>query len=208
MFKNFILFLIIIFLLTGCFGQNQALSISQAQKNMLANKKVLMVIAPKDFRDAEYNEPREVFAENGIEVKTASIQSGESVGAEGTVVSIDLTVSAVKVEDFDAVAFIGGPGMAQIINDESLQILAKQFFKTGKLTTAICVAPAILAKTGILRGKSATSWSGAKGDLEDGGANYVEKEVVVDGKIITGNGPGAARKFGEEITRYLANGYK
>lgn len=169
----------------------------------LSDKKVLMVIAPKDFRDAEYTEPREVIEASGVGVKIASIQGGIAIGAEGTKVQIDLTVSQANVEDYDAVVFIGGPGMVEIISDDSLQVLAKKFYDAGKLTAAICVAPAILAKQGILSDKKATAWSGVKGDLEAGGADYTGGAVAVDGKIITASGPAAAREFGEKIVEAL-----
>ncbi len=162
-----------------------------------------MVIAPTDFRDQEYIEPRSVFDEYGIGVKVASIQSGESKGADGTVVKIDLTVSEVNVNDFDAVVFVGGPGMGQIIKDESLQILAKKFYNTNKIVAAICVSPAILAYAGILKNKNATSWLGVKDVLEDNGAVYTGELVSIDGKIVTGNGPGAAHKFGLKIVNLL-----
>ena len=191
-------------LLTGCaVGQEIKQTVQPEMKDMPTGKKILMVIAPKDFRDAEYNEPRKIFDQSGLEVKVASIQSGTSVGAEGTVVKIDLTVSEVKVDEFDAVAFIGGPGMAQIVDDVSLQILAGQFYHAGKLTTAICVAPAILAKAGILAGKQATAWSGARGDLEAEGASFTGQAVTVDDKIITADGPGSAQEFGQKIVQAL-----
>ena len=170
---------------------------------ILTNKKVLMVIPPKDFRDSEYNEPRQVIENSGAEIKVGSIQSGIAIGAEGTKVQIDLTVSEVNVEDFDAVVFVGGPGMAQIIDDESLQVLAKKFYDTGKLTAAICVAPAILAKAGILSGKQVTAWAGVKEDLESAGANFTGESVTVDGNVITGNGPATAKEFGEKIVEEL-----
>ena len=200
--KHLIIFLTIILLLTGCSTKKDAVQPSGGDM-VLISKKVLMVIPPKDFRDAEYNEPRQVIENSGAEVKVASIQSGTSVGAEGTVVQIDLTVSEVSVEDFDAVVFVGGPGMAQIVDDESLQVLAKKFYDAGKLTTAICVAPAILAKAGIMSGKQATAWAGVKEDLENSGAVYTGEPVTVDGKIITGSGPSAAKEFGEKIVENL-----
>lgn len=192
--------LLLILLLTGCVGNK-----SQPSKGdmSLAGKKILMVIAPMNFRDAEYNEPRSVLENSGAEIKVASIQKGTSIGAEGTKVEIDLTVSEVNVGDYDVVAFIGGPGMAEIIDDDSLQILAKKFYDAGKLTTAICVAPAILAKAGILSGKQATAWSGSENDLTAGGASYTGEPVTIDGKIVTADGPTSARAFGEKIAELL-----
>jgi protease I len=201
--KNFLILLIAILLITGC-----ALNKDDAQSNKdmaLQSKKVLIVVAPIDFRDEEYTELRQVLENAGAEVKVASIQGGTAKGAGGTEAKIDLTVSEVNVDDFDAIAFIGGPGMAQIVGDESLQVLAKKFYNAGKLTTAICVAPAILARVGILEGKQATSWQGSQEDLNNGGATYTGAAVTQDGRIITANGPAAAREFGEKIVEALSS---
>lgn len=164
---------------------------------------ILMVIAPRDFRDQEYNDPRKIFDNEGIKVKVASTQKGISIGADGTAVKIDLSIGEVKAEEFRAVVFIGGPGMVQIIDDENLQILAKEFYGAGKITAAICVAPAILAKAGILSSKKATAWPGVENELIAKGALFSQRSVVVDGKIITANGPASAREFGEEIVKAL-----
>jgi protease I len=199
--NKLILFLILFLLLTGC-GIGIKRNNEQPKGNM-TEANILMVVAPRDFRDAEYSDPRKVFEEAGAQVKVASIQSGVAIGAEGAQINIDLTVGQVEPEKFDAVVFVGGPGMAEIINDESLQVLAKKFYGEGKITAAICVAPAILAQAGILQGKNATSWSGVRETLEKGGASFSSKTVVVNGKIITAEGPTVAREFGEEIVKAL-----
>ena len=201
-FKKILILSILIILLPGCslpFGKKQP-SINDMN---LKSKKILMVVSPIDFRDAEYFEPRKILEAAGAEIKTASIQSGIAKGADGGETKIDLTVSDVNVADFDAVAFIGGPGMAEIVGDESLQILARKFYDAGKLTTAICVAPSILAKAGVLQGKKATSWPDVKEDLIKGGADYTGGAVMIDGKIITADGPASAKKFGERIAEAL-----
>ena len=162
-----------------------------------------MVISPIDFRDVEYFTPKKIFEEAGIEVKTASIQSGVARGADGGEAKVDLTISDADPTQFDAVAFIGGPGMAMIVGDESLQVLAKKFFQADKLTTAICVAPAILARAGVLRGLEATSFPDVRPDLEAGGATYIDQSVIESGKIITANGPAAASDYADAILRNL-----
>ena len=81
------LWLIFLFLLlTGC-GVKKDIS---QPKNYMPTAKILMVVAPRDFRDVEYNEPRKIFEEAGAQVKVASIQTGTATGAEGTKVNIDL----------------------------------------------------------------------------------------------------------------------
>jgi protease I len=170
---------------------------------MLTNKKILMVIAPRDFRDAEYNEPRKVFEEKEIDVKVTSIKICEAIGTEGTIVPIDFKISDLSIDDFDAVVFVGGPGMVKIIDNKELHELAINFFRVGKLVAAICVAPAILAKAGILKGMRATSWPGVREDLEKNEANYIKEDIVVDENIITASGPLVAKNFGEEIVNNL-----
>lgn len=162
-----------------------------------------MVVAPKDFRDEEYLEPRQVLEQGGVEVKVASLNLGEAKGVGGAIAPIDAMVEQVSAADYDAVLFVGGPGMVNLVSDQRLTKLTKDFYETGKLTTAICVAPAILAKAGILAGKRATSWSGAKSDLTNGGANYTGESVTIEGKIITANGPATAKEFGERVLEAL-----
>ncbi len=202
MAKKVIFIILFLILLLGCslpFGKKQA-----STNNMnTAKKKILMVVSPIDFRDAEYFEPKKVLEASGAEIKTASIQGGIAKGTDGGEARIDLTISDVNISDFDAVVFVGGPGMAQIVADDSLQMLAKKFYVAGKLTTAICVAPSILARAGILEGKQATSFDSVKEDLKNGKANYTGNKVEIDGKIITANGPEAAKEFGEKIVEAL-----
>jgi protease I len=158
-----------------------------------------MVVAPLDFRDVEYFTPKKIFENAGFTVTTASIQSGVARGAEGGEAKIDLTVSQADPENFVAVVFVGGPGMQIISGDESLQALAIKFFKTDKLTAAICVAPAILAEAGLLTGIEATSHPDVKQILADNGAKFLDQPVVGGAKIITADGPEASAEFGRQI---------
>ncbi|MFA4833485.1 MAG: DJ-1/PfpI family protein [Patescibacteria group bacterium] len=197
--KKIGLFLFLILILTGCGIKKDN---GQPKENM-NGANILMVVAPRGFRDAEYSDPRKIFEEAGIKVQVASIQPGVAVGAEGLEVNVDLTVGQAEPEKFEAVVFIGGPGMLEIIDDESLQVLAKKFYQEGKITAAICAASAILAQAGVLEGKTAAGWSGVRETIEKGGATFSSQSVVTDGKIITADGPASAREFGEEIVEAL-----
>lgn len=170
----------------------------------MANKKVLMVIVA-DFRDPEYFKPKEIFANQGLEVKTASLKKEEITGADGGKTKAELAVGEVAVDEFSAVVFVGGPGMISEVDNPALIGLAQKFYQAGKLTTAICVSPAILANAGILQGKKATAWSGIQKRLEKGGADFTGENVTIDGKIITASGPQAAEKFAQTIVQSLAS---
>ena len=181
--------------------------ISMPEKT-IENKKIAMVVAFQDFRDEEYFVPKEILEEAGAEVKTASNQVGRALGADGGEVETDLLISETNMADFDGVVFIGGPGCLENLDNENSYKVAKETVFQGKVLASICISPVILAKAGVLEGKKATVWSSPMDKspiqiLEENGAIYYDELVVVDGKIITGNGPGAAREFGEAIKELL-----
>ncbi len=165
--------------------------------------RVLMVIAPRNFRDEEYFVPKGIFEGHSIEVETASKITGDINGFEGGTTNASHSLSEVEVASFDAVVFVGGQGMVEYIDDPEMTKLAQDFSAQGKIVAAICVASAILANAKILSGKNATSWEGVKDTLISQGANYSGQALEVDGNIITANGPAAAEIFGEEILKHL-----
>ncbi len=182
--------------------------ITMPPEKVLEGKKVVMVIAFRDFRDREYFEPKRILEEAGAEVKTASTKEGKAIGADGGDTQVDLLISKVNPEEFDAVVFIGGPGALKELDNETSYNLIKETVEKNKVLAAICISPVILAKAGVLKGKKATVWSSLMDKsaikiLEEQGAVYEKKPVVVDGKIITGQGPQAAKEFGETILRVL-----
>lgn len=206
--KLLILFLLLIFAftLTGCFKKpGPALKVEE-EKSMttLSGKKVLMIIASKDFRDEEYLKPREILEREGIEVKVASSSLEEAQGMFGTQVKPDISLDEVNVADFEAIIFVGGVGASEYWDNSTAHKIVKETVVQNKVLAAICLAPVTLAKAGVLSGKKATVWSSEKGELEENGAEVVDQDVVVDGKIITGSGPQAAQEFGKMIVRVLA----
>lgn len=169
-----------------------------------AHHRVAMVVAFRDFRDVEYFIPRDVLQGAGAEIVNISSQKGIAIGADGGEVEIDLVPAEFKAEDFDAVVFMGGPGMAKRLDDEDFQRIAKETVRANKVLGAICIAPALLAKAGVLKGKKATVWSGPLERspiriLEEGGAIYQDEDVVIDGKVVTAKGPTAAKEFAEAV---------
>jgi len=173
----------------------------------LSGKKILMVIAFRDFRDKEYFVPKKIFEDAKIEVKTASDKKGIAIGADGGDTQVDFLISEVSVDDFDAIVFVGGPGALNHLDNENSYRLARETVEKGKVLGAICISPLILAKSGVLKGKKATVWtdftkSQAK-ILKENGAIFEEKDVVVDGKIVTGSGPQASENFAKEIINLL-----
>ncbi|NIA02395.1 MAG: DJ-1 family protein [Nitrospirae bacterium] len=164
--------------------------------------KILSIIAPNDFQDIEYSDSKSALEKSGHEVITASSQP-QTTGKFGLEVTTDILISKIDPENYDAIAFIGGPGVYQFFENKRLQDLAKTFYKSGKPTCAICAAPVILANAGLLQDKKSTCWDGEGETIQSKGALYSGNDVEVDGNIITANGPASAKKFGETIAKAL-----
>lgn len=165
-----------------------------------------MIISFRDFRDEEYFIPKEIFEKNGKEVSTLSTQKGIALGSQGGEAEVDGEIKDLNVEDFDVFVFVGGQGsLKELDNNDSYEIVQEAFSK-GKLIGAICISPVILANSGILSGKESTVWSsGLKKEgikiLKENNAIYKKEAVVVDGNIITANGPQSAEEFANVIVK-------
>jgi protease I len=166
------------------------------------SKRILMVIAPQDFRDEELSEPREIFEKEGWTVEIASTKICQASGMLGAVVPVTRILADIRPNDYDAVVVVGGMGSPGYLwNDARLHEILQTIEKNGKVVASICLSGAVLAKAGLLNGKKATVWEMPESleALSRGGAVYTGEPVTVDGRIITANGPDAARDFGRTV---------
>lgn len=116
----------------------------------------------------------------------------------------DALAAEVDYDTLDGIVLPGGmPGTLNLQADETVNKVIRQFAAEGKLVCAICAAPSVLGAAGILEGKCATCHPGFEEKLT--GAKVEEKEVVVDGNVITSRGMGTAIPFALEIVRYFAD---
>jgi len=165
--------------------------------------KVLMIIAPRNFRDEELFHTKEELEAAGNSVMIASTTTGTASGMLDGTAKPDITINEVNVDDYDAVVFVGGTGSSIYFNDQKAHKIAKTANEKGKLVCAICIAPSTLANAGLLRGKKATSYPSEEGNLRSKGANFTGNSVEKDGNIITATGPSAAKEFGRTIAKSL-----
>jgi len=207
--KIILIILIIILLGTGCYfllfkHKEQPVSLNELNMTKVENKKIAMIVAFSDFRDEEYFVPRKIFDQSGAKVSVVSDKPGTAKGTEGGEVDIEMELNELNVKDFDAIVFIGGPGAINHLDNQLAYKIAQEAVEQNKILSAICISPSILAKAGVLRGKKATVWTSALNKeaqkvLEENGAIFQKDAVVQDGKIITANGPSAAKDFAEKI---------
>ena len=172
---------------------------------METDKSIVMVVAQKDFQSDEYAIPRQIFEQAGFGVRVASSQSGECYGSSGETIYADLNFDGINVEDFDAVVFVGGPGTEELIKDSGAAEIAKVFSEQNKLVSAICWAPSVLARAGIIKGKRITAWGESKADIEAAGGIFTGEKITVDGLIVTANGPSSAGDFAQKVVNLLSD---
>ncbi|KUG20629.1 MAG: DJ-1/PfpI family protein [Methanomicrobiaceae archaeon] len=168
--------------------------------------KLLLAIAPERFRDEELEKPSEIFAEAGIEYDIASTRTGACSGMLGCTAEATLTFEEADPDSYDGIVVVGGMGAKEYLwEDEPLRTLVRAFFGQGKVVAAICLAPVVFARAGILGGRQATVFSTdeSRREMEKGGANLVKIPVVADMQIVTASGPDAAAAFAETIIQKL-----
>lgn len=173
------------------------------QEGSLSGKKVVMIIAPQNFRDEELLQPKDILTEKGAQVKIASASLEAAVGMLGAEVKPDMLVSEIKPEDWDVIILVGGAGASHYWDDLSIHSMLNEAVKQNKIVGAICFAPVTLANAGILSGKKATVFASETKKLADKGAECTGKDVERDGNIITASGPQAAKEFGNAIASAL-----
>ncbi len=172
--------------------------------------KVLMIVAQTGFQHIEYNDTNDELEKAGVDVSVASFEKAEAIGKDGSKTDVDIGIKGVDVSGYDAVVLIGGPGAGrQLVGNQDVIKLVQDFDNSEKVVAAICISPVVLAQARLLDGRKATVWNGDEKQeeiLTAEGAEYVEEDVVVDTRIITANGPDAAREFGKTIVKVLKEG--
>lgn len=154
------------------------------------------------FEEIEAVAPLDITHRAGMDVKSVSITGNLNVrGANGIELKADCLIEDVDLDD--ALWFIlpgGLPGASNLAECKLLADKLRERIANGQKVAAICASPAVvLASAGLLKGRKATCYPGFEDMLVDGGADHIEKSVVVDNNIITANGPGSALKFGYAI---------
>lgn len=143
-----------------------------------------------------------------IDVKTVSLSSKKEVtGAHQITIKADLCLEELNAKEQDGVVLPGGmPGTTHLMEHAGVNQIIREFAAQGKLVAAICAAPTVLGKAGLLQGRKATCYPGMEDQLA--GAEFCEDAVVWDGNIITSRGVGTAIPFALTLTEYFLGAEK
>ncbi len=167
------------------------------------------ILATDGFEQAELTEPRKALDAAGADTEIVSPKKDKVRGWKmkewGDEVPVDQALDDADPKDYDALVLPGG-----VINADALRMqpeavkFVKSFFEAGKPVGVICHAPWALIESGDARGHRMTSWPSLKTDLTNAGAQWVDAEVVVDGKLVTSRKPDDLPAFNREITRLFS----
>ena len=157
------------------------------------------------FEETEAIAPVDMLRRAGVTVKTVGIGKSVITGSHGISVICDLTDSELRLTDeLDGVILPGGmPGTLNLDASQAVHSAVDFAVSHQKLVCAICAAPSILGRKGLLSGKKAIAFPGFEKELE--GAIISKDPVVKDGVFITAKGAGVAVDFGLEIVAALVS---
>lgn len=163
---------------------------------------MVIVLLAEGFEEVEALAPVDIMRREGIDVKTVGIAGIEVRGAHGITVRADMTADEVNEAEVSAVVFPGGmPGSLNLDASPYADEFIAAAIMNGGHIAAICAAPLVLGRRGLLRGKRATCFPGFEGELM--GATVTGEPVVTDGNITTARDFRAAVEFGDELARIL-----
>lgn len=163
---------------------------------------MVYVILADDFEEIEAFEPVDIMRRAGIDVQTVSIMKSKTVkGAHNILVEADIMIDDVDKDKMDMLFLPGGMGHLLLDASNDVHALINDAVVRGIYIASICAAPSILGKKQLLSNKRATCYPGFEKYCY--GAEMTGEKCVVDGKFITGRGPGAAADFGFTIVSLL-----
>lgn len=162
-------------------------------------KTVLVTLAP-GFEEIETITVVDILRRAGARVTLAATVTGVLEGSRGIKVAPDEMLEAVMDKEFDLICLPGGqPGTDNLKNDPRIEKLLQKIQSQGKYIAAICAAPTILLKAGILKDRSMTCHPSVQSQFDE----YLDKRVVIDGKVITSQSPGTAMEFALKLVEIL-----
>lgn len=164
---------------------------------------MVIVLLADGFEEIEALTPVDILRRRGVNVKTVGMTGEFIYGSHGIGVLADLTVDEVKCEDIEMTILPGGmPGTLNLDKNSYTDLYINAAIANGGQVAAICAAPLILGRRGLLKGRMATCFPGFENELL--GATVVKENVVTDGFITTASGMEAALAFAREIERLIA----
>lgn len=174
-------------------------------------KKTIAILATNGFEESELTSPKEAMEKEGFDVHIVSPEGGKikawNKGEWSKEYNVDKVLKDVSANDYNALVLPGG-----VINPDHLRTnekaldFVRDFFEQKKPVAAICHGPWTLISAGVVKGRTMTSYNSIKDDLKNAGANWVDKEVVVDEGFVTSRNPDDLPAFNAKLIEEIKEG--
>jgi len=171
---------------------------------MALNGRKIIVLIEADYEDLEVHYPRLRLIEEKATVVCAGTGAETYTGKRGYPIRVDGKITDYRPVDFDAVIIPGGWAPDRLRTHEAVVQFVRQSHELGKVIAAICHAGSLLVSADIVRGRTVTSYVAIRDDLKAAGAEWVDRSVVVDGKLITSRMPSDLPDFCRAIIQALS----
>jgi deglycase len=173
----------------------------------LSGKKVAF-LATDMVEQVELTEPWKAVEQAGGKPELISLEEGEIQGFnhydKGDTFRVDRTVADASPEEYDALVIPGGVGNPDTMRlDENAVRFVREFFGSGKPMGVICHAPWMLVEADVARGRRMTSFWSIKTDVMNAGGDWVDREVVVDGSLVTSRNPDDIPAFNQSLLELI-----
>lgn len=178
---------------------------------MRLQDKRIAILATDGFEHSELFKPYRALQKEGAKVDIVSVKTGKIRSWKGDnwdeSISVDVLVSQIRSSDYHALVLPGGVANPDLMRThEKALIFIRSFFEDHKPVAAICHAPWLLISAGVIENRNVTSWYSIKDDVENAGATWTDKEVVVDNGLITSRKPDDLPAFIDKIIEEVREG--
>lgn len=176
----------------------------------LSDKKIA-ILTEEGFEQVELTSPKEALKAAGATVHVISPQSGPIKAWDkdkwGIEVDVDQQLDSVSPDDYDALVLPGGVmNPDKLRQNKSAVAFVSAFLDEGKPVAAICHGPQLLIETGLIGGRTLTSFPSLQTDLTNAGASWIDQEVVVDNGLVTSRSPADLPAFNHKTIEEIAEG--
>ena len=164
----------------------------------------VVVLTANLYQEIEFWYPVMRFRELGARVTIASLATGETYGSKlGYPVQADVKVDDIDPAQFDVLIIPGGLAPEALRTSAGTLDLVRKSFEQDKVVAAICHAPWVLVSAGVIQGRRVTCVGPVRDDVINGGGDYVDQSIVVDGHLVTGQLPNDVPAFCQEIIKQI-----
>jgi protease I len=163
----------------------------------------VLIISADNFEDSELLVPYYRMLEEGHDVDIASLKKGKIRGKKGYEIEANMTIDEVDPRNYGLLILPGGKAPEKIRQEKKALEIVRDFNDRNKPVAAICHGPQILISAGVMKGRHSTCYRSVAAEMKDAGADYDDKEVIVDGNLITSRVPSDIPAFIREIVKKI-----